>query len=282
MSPIRRELLNGLLVLVVASLLSVAFSALQVNFNAQLWVLILLSTAVAVSGYVIFEFVLSAEKRETEWLQRVGTPARFEMNREGAPSGADAIREAVKTMRPGGDYTVMYYFDPEQSGGVGLIKEAFASRNKTLSVLLEQLNRGIIREYKRIVCFDSNIFLNDPELRSGILRIGEGPGTIDKEMGEHCRLMMSTQGCSLFVAPAVIRESVILLGTDKVVMTVVTDEQDARGLTTRGSLLFCDPPNREIIEQFRQIERATERRMVAVHKIVFPEDALPRAEVAAH
>jgi hypothetical protein len=35
MNPIRRELLNGLLVLVVASLLSVAFSAFQFNFNAQ-------------------------------------------------------------------------------------------------------------------------------------------------------------------------------------------------------------------------------------------------------
>jgi hypothetical protein len=200
------------------------------------WVLILMGIAIAVGGYVVFEFVLSAEKRETEWLQRVGTPARFELNREGAPSGADAFREAVKTMRPGGDYTVMYYFDPEQSGGVGLMKEAFASRNKTLSVLLEQLNRGIIREYKRIILFRQQyIFERSPELRSGILRVGEGPGTIDKEMGEHCRMMMSTQGGSLFVAPAVIRESVILIGTDKVGMTVVTDEQDARGLTTRGS-----------------------------------------------
>ena len=41
-----------------------------------------------------------------------------------------------------------------------------------------------------------------------------------------------------------------------------------------------DPPNGEIIEQLRQIERATERRMVAVHKIRFPEDAEPKAELA--
>lgn len=40
MNPIWQELLNGLLVLVVASLLSVAFFAFQVSFNAQLWVLI--------------------------------------------------------------------------------------------------------------------------------------------------------------------------------------------------------------------------------------------------
>ena len=66
MNPLRRELLNGLLVLVVASLLSVAFSAFQVNFNAQLRVLILMGIAIAVAGYVVFEFVLSAEQREKE------------------------------------------------------------------------------------------------------------------------------------------------------------------------------------------------------------------------
>ena len=42
MNPIRRELLNGLFVLVVSCLLSVAFAAFQVNFNVQLWVLILM------------------------------------------------------------------------------------------------------------------------------------------------------------------------------------------------------------------------------------------------
>jgi hypothetical protein len=31
-----------------------------------------------------------------------------------------------------------------------------------------------------------------------------------------------------------------------------------------GTMLFYDPPNGEIIEQFQQLERATERRMVAV------------------
>ena len=41
MKPVRRELLNGLFVLVLASLISVAFEAFHVNFNVQLWVLIL-------------------------------------------------------------------------------------------------------------------------------------------------------------------------------------------------------------------------------------------------
>jgi hypothetical protein len=63
-------------------------------------------------------------------------------------------------------------------------------------------------------------------------------------------------------------------------MTVETAEGDTGGRTTDGVLFFCDPPNGDIIEQFRQMERATERRMVAVHKIVFPEDAVPTAELA--
>jgi hypothetical protein len=83
MSPIRRELLNGLLVLVVASLLSVAFSAFQVSFNAQLWVLILIGLAIAVTGYILFEITVkhmaSTEEHEKEWLKRVGSPARLEL-----------------------------------------------------------------------------------------------------------------------------------------------------------------------------------------------------------
>ena len=82
MNPIKRELLNGLLVLVLASLMSAAFAAFQVRFNVQLWVLILIGVGIAVSGYIVFEvslkFMASAEEREKEWLRRIGTPARLE------------------------------------------------------------------------------------------------------------------------------------------------------------------------------------------------------------
>src|SRR6266436_1039871 len=102
MNPLRRELLNGLLVLVVASLLSVAFSAFQVSFNPLLWVLILIGIAIAVGGYILFEITLgvitSAEQRETEWLKRIGTPARFEVGPElGGRSGL-ALLDAIKAM----------------------------------------------------------------------------------------------------------------------------------------------------------------------------------------
>ena len=123
--------------------------------------------------------------------------------------------------------------------------------------------------------------MNDPELRSGVLCVGEGAGTIDRPMGEHCRLMMKTKGCSLFVAPAILQNTVILYGTDNVVMTLETVTGVRGGRKFAGALVFCDPPNSEIIEQFRQIERATERRMVAVHKIRFPEDAEPVVDLAA-
>jgi len=91
MNPIRRELLNGLFVLVVASLLSAALAAFQLGFNVQLFVWIVIGIGIAVSGYVVFEFLLSAEDRELRFmasteerekqsLKRVGTPARLAMN----------------------------------------------------------------------------------------------------------------------------------------------------------------------------------------------------------
>ena len=90
--------------------------------------------------------------------------------------------------------------------------------------------------------------------------------------------MLGSKGCSVFVAPVVFRHFVGLFGTDKACMSVETIDQDTRARRVAGTMFFYDPPNGEIVEQFRQIERATERRMVAVHKIVFPEDTASMAE----
>lgn len=270
MNPIRRELLNGLFVLVLSTLLSAAIAAFQIKFNLQVWVLILVAAAVALGGYVVFEFVLSAEYRETEWLKRVGTPARLEIGDGGG------FQEAVKAMSHGSDYTALLYIGAEgEVPGSGLFTEATA--DKTLALILEQVRRGTIREYKRIICFEPDVLTNDQELRSGVLRVGEGPGTINRGLGKHCRLMMESKGCSLFVAPAVLKSQVVMFGLDKVAMTVETTKSNR----VAGFLFFCDPPNGEIIEQLRQMERETERRMVAVHKIVFPEDAVSTKEVAS-
>jgi hypothetical protein len=72
MNPIRRELLNGLFVLVLASLMSAAFEAFEVEFNLLFWALILMGAAMAVGGYAVFESIRTNEtglKRaeEREW-----------------------------------------------------------------------------------------------------------------------------------------------------------------------------------------------------------------------
>jgi hypothetical protein len=191
MNPIRREVLNGLFVLVISTLLSAAIAAFEIKFNLQLWVLIVIGVAVAVSGYVTFEIALgymsstaeSTRQREEEWLKRVGTPARLELNREGEPVVLLALAEAVKAMSPGSDFTVMYYFGPEGGGEKPLSKETYTLREDLYRAVLEQVKHGGIREYKRIICFDHDVLANDHELKSGVLRVGEGPGTIDRPMG---------------------------------------------------------------------------------------------------
>jgi len=87
--------------------------------------------------------------------------------------------------------------------------------------------------------------------------------------------MMETKGCSVYVALLVLRSATVALyGADKAQMIIDTVNQETGLRTLGGGLFFYDPPDGEIIEQLRQIERATERRIVAVHKIVFPEDAV--------
>ncbi len=286
MRPIRRELLNALFVLVLASLIHAGFEAFHLNFDVHLWALIMMGIAIAVSGYVIFEialgFMASTEDREKEWLKRVGTPARLELSAEAmaaedAGAGRLGIIDALKAMSPGSDLTVMYYFGSEGGKETPAVQKF---REEAYSSILELLNRGTIREYKRIICFDDDVLANDHELKSGVLRVGEGPGTIYRGMGNHCRLMMATKGCSLYVAPVVFRAVVALIGVNKASISVETVGQSAGGRSMVGALLFSDPPNAEIIEQFRQMARATERRMVAVREIRFPEDAAPAADRA--
>ena len=61
----------------------------------------------------VFKFLLSTEERETEWLKRVGTPARLELGLAEGNAGMSLMVETVKAMKPGGDLAVMIYFDRE-------------------------------------------------------------------------------------------------------------------------------------------------------------------------
>jgi hypothetical protein len=92
-------------------LIAPPFEAFHLNFDIHLWALIMMGIAIAVSGYVIFEialgFMASTEDREKEWLKRVGTPVRLELNAEAASTASVvAIGGALKTISPGSDYTI--------------------------------------------------------------------------------------------------------------------------------------------------------------------------------
>jgi hypothetical protein len=172
---------------------------------------------------------------------------------------------------------VINYYGPEGGAETPISGEA---REQMFDLATERIKSGHLREYKRIVCFDRDVLAKDRGLSSGILRVGEGPGTIDRVVAKQIQLMWKTKGCSVYVAPVVMRSIVAFYGTDKASFTVDTTEHDTGARRIAGVMFFYDPPNGEIIEQLRQIERATERRMVAVHKIVFPEDDAPSAELA--
>jgi len=251
----------------------------------------MMGTAIAVSGYVVLEFVLSADererawaestrRREEEWLKRVGTPARLDLRFSGSDRDLSPYAEAVKSMGSGLDLTIMIYYGAE--GSIEGVTAAIDEGLKQLyDAIEERLKRGTVREYKRLICFDRDVLEKDHELKSGILRVGKGPGTVARRVGEHCRLMMETKGCFVYVAPIVVRSIITLYGTDKASMSVETADQETGARTTAGVISFYDPPNAEIIEQLRQIERVAERRMVAVHKIIFPEDEAPVASLTA-
>jgi hypothetical protein len=261
-------------------MLSAAIAAFQIKFDLKLWLLIFTGVAIAASGYVVFELALgymaSTEVREQEWLKRVGSPARLEYTPD-MGWRASIVLDAIRAMKPGSDLTFVAYIGPEGGSEQTTRDEV---RKIVYEGIIELLKRGTIREYKRILCFDLDVLANNPELKSGILRVGDGAGTITRLMGEHGREMMETKGCSLYVAPALLRHIVGFYGTDMISMTVETVDEHTGGRTLSGLIFFHDPPNGEIVEQFRQIERATERRMVAVHTIVFPEDESSRAQVA--
>jgi hypothetical protein len=157
MNPIRRELLNGIFVLVLSTLLSAGFAAFQVEFDAQLLVWIVIGVCIGLGFYIVFELTLrfiaasgareeasevSTRRREEEWLMRVGTPARLVLNREGEPAAMNAVREAVTAITPSSDYTVMYYFDSE--GGAGSeFRGSNITRDRLFDTLFEQLLGGV-------------------------------------------------------------------------------------------------------------------------------------------
>ena len=114
----------------------------------------------------------STRQPEEQWLKRVGTPVRFELHAAEGLGTRGAVIETLKAMRPGSDLTFLIWVSAEGGKETVLTEEV---RERALSSARELVKRGTIREYKQILCFDHNVLANDHELRSGILRVGEGP-----------------------------------------------------------------------------------------------------------
>ncbi|HEY6369819.1 MAG TPA: hypothetical protein VIX37_04515, partial [Candidatus Sulfotelmatobacter sp.] len=132
MNPIRREVLNGLFVLVISTLLSAAIAAFEIKFNLQVWVLIVMAVAIAIGGYVVFEIALrhmaataeSTRLREEEWLKRIGNPARLELGLSQESPGTSWIVESTKAIKPGSELTIMIYYGAEGGGETAVAHEA--------------------------------------------------------------------------------------------------------------------------------------------------------------
>ena len=107
------------------------------------------------------------------------------MTQAGRNSGAPGIesRRGACGYSRGSTYTVMYWYGSEGGAETSFVKEVNDIRQKSFSLVREKLKHGTLREYKRIICFDNDVLANDHELKSGVLRVGEGPGTIDRQMG---------------------------------------------------------------------------------------------------
>jgi hypothetical protein len=84
--------------------------------------------------------------------------------------------------------------------------------------------------------------------------------------------MLGTAGCFLYIAPVILQAALGLYGRDKAAVSLETIDPDDGLRKANGLMVFSDPTKGEIIEQFRRMVRATERRMVAVREIRFLED----------
>src|SRR5262245_39158801 len=112
--------------------------------------------------------VQSTRHREEEWRTRGGNPARLELRMGGTAGmpGLALLGGAVKAVRAGSDLRMMIWLGSQEGRERAVPDEA---QEQVFGSITEQLRRGTIREYKRILCFDHDVLANDLELKSGIL-----------------------------------------------------------------------------------------------------------------
>ena len=74
----------------------------------------------------------------------------------------------------GSDFTVMFHADRD-GGRSHSYAGTDKAREQFYDLIMQQMRRGVIREFKRLVCFDPDVLANDHELQSGILHSVRDP-----------------------------------------------------------------------------------------------------------
>jgi uncharacterized protein YacL len=97
MNRIRREVVNGLLVLIISTLLSAAIAAFQIKFDILVLVLIVMAVAIAITGYVVLNSrsdILPQVKRANS-----RTQSRCAKEKMNGSNGAALLRDCCGTER---------------------------------------------------------------------------------------------------------------------------------------------------------------------------------------
>ena len=178
----------------------------------------------------------------------------------------------LNSIGPETEVIIATYVDAQSARAPHYSAELIRLAAEYYARLLERTDKdkGAI-SYKRILCFDRNVFSADEYLQKGTLRTGEGPGTIPNAAVEHCRTMLLRSGCSLYVAPVVFPGDIALFGTQDAVITFRRFDAESGLVKIAGVFFFSDPPNGGIIEDLKQIVRDTEKELVAVRRIMDAE-----------
>jgi hypothetical protein len=215
----KRELLIWLIGLVLGASLDIAArAAIERTTEIQLWAVILMSIAIALGGYFLNQYRLVAEERaadwvksaaeredewakstkerEDEWLKRVGTPAKLTNDlKEG--EFYRAISGLLAEIKKGADVTVVTYLGRNYArSGEHYTANYIERAREYLDCYLKLYNKEVIGYYKRIICFDPDVFRDCSDLKSGVLRIGREPHNITGLLAEHCKLMLEKESAA--------------------------------------------------------------------------------------
>lgn len=265
-----RELVNTLFLIVLAGFLHVVLDKFRdsLALDYQLWSTIWVGMALTLSGYAVFRFMLFAQRRDREWRAQVGTPASMMYDVDGGKY-YHLLRTMLESMKPDDEVRVIAYYG--RQGGIEdrEADEAKSHRTRYFDCLLDLAQNGKIQRYERVICFDKETYEQDVALKRRELVVGKGPGTVTRHMAEHCERMKPMERCSVQLAPARFNADIVMLGNQRIVMSVDTVDHDTGIRKTAGALVFSSPPNEEIVRTLRRIIDDTRKHAVALERVSF-------------